>query len=101
VLPALLDAIPATRKLSADKAYDADHLRARLLARGTVPVIPNKADRKRLHPFDPGAYKKRNAVEQMFCRLKDFRRVATRYDKLTQNYLAALCIPAAIAYWIK
>jgi transposase len=66
-----------------------------------VPVILNKADRKRLHPFDPAAYKKRNVVERMFCRLKDRRRIATRYDKLAQNYLSALCIAAAIAYWIK
>jgi len=101
VLPFLLHAIPAARTLAADRAYDADHLRAVLLARGTLPVIPNKPDRKRRHPFDPSAYKKRNAVERMFCRLKDFRRIATRYDKLAQNYLAALCIAAAIAYWIK
>ena len=62
----------------ADGGYDSDRLRALLIRRGTIPVIPNGHTRKRLHPFDMLEYRRRNIVERMFCRLKDWRRVATR-----------------------
>jgi transposase len=51
-------------------------------------------------PHDTRAYRKRNLVERMFCRLKDFRRIATRYDKLARNFLAATMIAAAILRWL-
>lgn len=82
-----------------DKGYDANALRALLTSRGTNPVIPNKNCRKIDLPFDVDAYKQRNVIERMFCRLKDFRRVATRYDKLARNFLAAVCIAAAVIWW--
>jgi transposase len=50
--------------------------------------------------FSPYLYRDRNAIERMFCRLKDFRRVATRYDRLAVNYLAAVLIAATLAYWL-
>jgi putative transposase len=84
----------------ADTAYDSDALRASLIACGTRPVIPNNPRRKRRHPFDRTAYKMRNAIERTFSRLKDFRRIATRYDKLASNYLAAVAIATIVAYWI-
>ncbi len=84
----------------ADAAYDSDALRASLIARGTRPVIPNNPTRKRKHPFDRSAYKMRNVIERTFSRLKDFRRIATRYDKLASNYLAAVAIATIVAYWI-
>lgn len=74
--------LPASAPLAADRSYDSDALRRLLIARGTTPVIPNGPRRKNLHPFDRTAYKRRNLVERAFCRIKDFRRVATRYDKL-------------------
>ena len=81
-------------------AYDANKL-LRLIKRiGAEPVIPNKTDRKRRHSFDAVRYKRRNAIERCFCRLKDFRRVATRYDKLARNYLSSLFLAALVAYWI-
>jgi transposase len=101
MLPVMLDALPPAEELLADKAYDSDKVRADLLERGTRPVIPNKDDRKFLHPFDRKRYKKRNAIERMFCRLKDFRRIATRYDKLARNYLAALCLAALVTCWLR
>jgi len=91
---------PAPATLAADRAYDSDALRRLLLDQGTQPVIPNGPRRKRLHPFDAQAYKRRNLVERAFCRLKDFRRVATRYDKLASTYIAAVCLAAIIAWWI-
>lgn len=83
----------------ADTAYDADKLRKFLIERGTTPVIPNNPTRKRIQPFDPVAYKQRNLVERMFCRLKDWRRVATRYDKLAATFASAVFIAAIVIWW--
>lgn len=84
----------------ADAAYDSDALRTRLIAIGCTPVIPNNPTRKRTHPFDRNAYRMRNVIERTFCRLKDWRRIATRYDQHATNYLAAVAIAATISYWL-
>jgi transposase len=99
VAPVLLAALPPARLCAGDAAYDGDGLRQFLLARGTQPVIPNNPTRKRFHPFDAAAYKQRNLIERMFCRLKDWRRIATRYDKLATNFAAAVALAAAITWW--
>jgi transposase len=91
---------PATRSLIADKGYDGDELRADIVKRGATPVIPNKSNRVVIHPFNKRVYKGRNVIERCFCRLKDFRRIATRYDKLARNFLAAVHLAAIVAYWI-
>lgn len=101
MLPVMLDAVPTADELLADKAYDSDKVRDDLARRGTRAVIPNKDDRKYLHPFDKRRYRKRNAIERMFCRIKDFRRIATRYDKLARNYLAGLCLAALVSCWLR
>ena len=87
-------------RLLADRAYDGDALRHNLAARGTLAVIPNKINRVNRFPFDPDAYKLRNAVERAFCRLKDFRAIATRYDKLARNFLAAVAL-ASTRLWLR
>ncbi len=69
-------------------------------ANGTLPNIPPKANRGWKPCFSPVLYRSRNAIERMFCRLKDFRRVATRYDRLATNYLAAVCLAATVSYWL-
>jgi transposase len=94
----LLTALPAGRLCACDAAYDSDGLRRFLTERGTMPVIPNNPTRKRVHPFDPEAYKLRNLIERMFCRLKDWRRIAPRDDKLATNFAAAVAL-AAIVLW--
>ncbi len=91
--------MPPARRCLADTAYDSDDLRGFLLDRGTLPVIPNNPTRKRLHPFNQKAYRQRNIIERMFCRLKDWRRIATRYDKLATNFAAAVAIAALILWW--
>lgn len=96
----LLEPLPSARLCAADTAYDSDALRRFLIARGTCPVIPNNPTRKHLHPFDRQAYRRRNLIERMFCRLKDWRRVATRYDKLATNFAAAVLLAAAVTWWI-
>lgn len=70
-------------------------------SRAVLRLVEASADyRKRLHPFDRDAYKRRNLVERAFCRLKDFRRVATRYDKLAATYAAAISLAAIVAWWL-
>jgi putative transposase len=84
----------------ADAAYDSDRLRLSLIERGTHPVIPNNPTRKHHHPFDRRLYRLRNLIERTICRLKDWRRIATRYDKLANNFLAAVTIAATIIFWL-
>jgi DDE family transposase len=67
--------------------------------RGTTDVIPSKTSRKVELALDDLAYKGRNVIERMFCRLKDFRRVATRYDKLAHNFLSAIALAAVVTCW--
>jgi transposase len=90
--PALVAAAGPISRLLADKAYDTNLLRAVLADNGIEPVIPSIRRRKSLIPYDVHAYRQRNLIERMFCRLKDFRRVATRYDKLARNFFAATVI---------
>lgn len=91
--------LPPARLCVADAAYDSNGLRAFLAELGTSPVIPNNPTRKRFHPFDKQAYKQRNLVERMFCRLKDWRRIATRYDKLAHMFASAVYLAAAVIWW--
>jgi transposase len=98
VATALITGVPAGGCLAADAAYDSDGLRCFLLERGTVPVIPNDPTRKRHHPFDETAYRQRNLIERMFCRLKHWRRIAARYE-LPANFAAAVMLAAVIIWW--
>ena len=84
--------------LGADKGYDADWLRTDLREAGITPVIPGKRGRKRKIRHDTRRYRERWRIEATFNRLKDFRRIATRYDRLATNYLAAVCLAATISY---
>ena len=87
-------------RVLADRAYDARSLREELAERRIKAVIPPNPTRKHPHRYDKTAYKGRNVIERMFCRLKDFRRIATRYDRLARNFLASVCLVAAIVWWI-
>jgi transposase len=86
--------------LLADRGYDHDQLREDLRARGTIPVIPGKKNRKIEVEYDSYIYKERNAVERFFNRIKHFRRIATRYDKTAIMFLGGLML-ASILLWIK
>lgn len=99
VAPELIGLL-APKLLIADTAYDSDAFRSLLERRGTLPVIPNNPTRKRLHPFDRETYRMRNVIERTYSRLKDFRRIATRYDKLAQNFLAAVMLVSTVCYWL-
>jgi transposase len=97
--PRLIRRTRAARKLLGDKAYDSAPLRRWLKDRGTRAVVPNKTNRKQPFSFDRNAYKQRHRIEDAFCRLKDFRRIATRYDRLARNFLASICLVAAVVWW--
>ena len=86
----------------ADKAYDADHFHQTIKTMGAIAVIPPRPERRPPYPqpCDWGLYRERNLVERMFAKLKQFRRVATRYDKLLQNFRGFVLI-AAIVLWLR
>jgi transposase len=96
---ALIEAQPAVIVM-ADTAYDADHFRDRIVAAGALAVIPNNPSRSIKLPFDKVLYKERHLVECCFSKLKQFRRVATRYEKTARNFLAIITIAATIL-WIR
>jgi putative transposase len=96
---ALLDKCQAPARLLADKGYDANSLRDRLASTKTEAVIPSTKSRKTPIPHDVEAYRQRNLIERAFCRLKDWRRIATRYDKLAINFASAVAIAAVIIWW--
>lgn len=98
--PALVAAAGPVKHLIADKAYDANSLRQLLAAQHTKPVIPSTASRRQPIPYNRTLYRQRNVIERMFARLKDFRRVATRYDKLARNFLAGAMIVATLVWWL-
>ena len=96
----LLEDIATPRRLLADKAYDADKLRNWLKQRRIKAIIPSSAARRTPYPLDRTAYRRRNVIERMFGKLKNWRRIATRYDRLAQNYLAALALVSIVVAWI-
>lgn len=96
---ALIDKCPAPRRLIADRGYDANSLRRRLAAAQTEAVIPSTRSRKAPIPYDANTYRQRNLIERAFCRLKDWRRIATRYDKLANNFASAVAIAAIVIWW--
>lgn len=95
----LLANLPAPDWLLADTAYDSDGLRRFLIERGALPVIPNNPTRKHPQPFDRNLYKARNTIERTIGRLKDWRRIHTRYDKLAANFASAVAIAAILTSW--
>jgi transposase len=98
--PALLEHLIGAKHLLGDKGYDSDDMRQGLRSQGVAPVIPGRSNRKKPIVIDDDRYRERHLIENAFCRLKDFRRVATRYDKLAANFLSAVALAALIAYWL-
>ena len=96
----LIRRVKPPKRMLGDKAYDSAELREELDERGTKPVIPNRSNRKQPYRFSKRLYKLRWRIESAFNRLKDFRRIATRYDRLARNYLASVCLVATLVWWI-
>lgn len=97
---ALLSELSDAKQMLADRGYDADWYRAALEDRGIAPCIPSRTGRKVAFPHDQVRYKKRHKIENCFARLKDWRRVATRYDRCPKVFLSACALAAIVMFWL-
>ena len=86
--------------VTADKAYDSQKVRQQIKDEGALPVIPSRSNAAKKAYCPKRFYRRRHKIENYFCRIKDWRRIATRYDKLARNFLAATALVGAL-YWIK
>ena len=96
----VLDALPPAASLIADRGYDSTWFRQELAARGIQPCIPSSRSRKRPYPFDKDLYRQRHKIENLFAKLRDWRRVATRYDRCAHTFFSAICIDAIVIFWL-
>jgi putative transposase len=96
----LMNKLPLAKELLADRGYDADWFRDGLKAKEILPCIPPKKNRKVQHTYDKVLYRQRHKIENMFGRLKDWRRIATRYDRCAHTFKSAITIAAIVIYWI-
>jgi transposase len=86
--------------LIGDKGYDSDEFRNALKAKGISPCIPPRKGRNSPTGYCKKLYKQRHKVENMFGRLKDWRRIATRYDRCAHTFFSAICIAATVIYYL-
>jgi putative transposase len=86
----LIDALPPARHLIADRGYDSDFYRAALRHRGITPCIPSRKNRKAPVAYDKLLYRRRHKVENLFAKLKDWRRIAMRYDRRAHTFMSAI-----------
>jgi len=96
---ALIEGLPA-EVVMADAAYDSERLRDAIASKGAIAVIPNNPSRARKYPLDKHLYADRHLIECCFSKLKQFRRVATRFEKTARHYLAVVTIAATIL-WLR
>ena len=97
----MLPALPKAATLTGDKGYDSDGFRNALLERGIKPCIPPKTNRKLQHTFDAKLYKKRHKIENSFGWLKDWRRIAMRYDRCAHTFFSAICIATVFIFYLR
>jgi transposase len=96
----MLHVLPKAKALLGDKGYDADWFRDALTERGITACIPSKTNRKVPIPHDRALYRQRHKIENMFGRLKDWRRIHTRYDRCAHTFMSAISIAATIIFWL-
>lgn len=96
----VLDALPAARTLIADRGYDSAAFRQALIDKGIEPCIPSSRSRKIPYAYDKALYRQRHKVENLFAKIKDWRRIATRYDRCAHTFFSAICIAAAVIFWL-
>ena len=97
---AVLSDLPDAKPMLADRGYDADWYRQARKDTGITPCIPSRKSRKRPTPHDADRYKKRHKIENSFARLKDWRRVATRYDRCPKVFLSACALAVVVMFWL-
>jgi transposase len=96
----VLVALPPAKTLIADRGYDSAAFRQALVAKGIEPCIPSSRSRKTPYPYDKTLYRQRHKVENLFAKLKDWRRIATRYDRCAHTFFSAICIAATVIFWL-
>ena len=96
----MIDAFPKAKVLLGDRGYDPDWFRHALIERGITPCIPSKTNRKVPIPHDRALYRQRHRVENMFGKIKDWRRIHTRYDRCAHTFMSAICIAATVIFWL-
>lgn len=96
----VVDALPPAKALIADRGYDSTAFRQALAAKGIEPCIPSSRSRKIPYPHAKALYRQRHKIENLFAKLKDWRRIATRYDRCAHTFFSAICIAAAVIFWI-
>lgn len=96
----VIEHLPKASHLIADRGYDSAWFRKALTDKGIEPCIPSSRSRKVPFPYDKGIYRQRHKVENLFAKLKDWRRIATRYDRCAHTFFSAICIAATIIFWI-
>ena len=100
VVDQVLDTPKPPLAVVADKAYDSEKVRQHIRDEGALPVIPSRSNATKKAYCPKRIYRRRHKIENYFCRIKDWRRLATRYDKLARNFLAAADLVGTL-YWIK
>ena len=96
----LFDALPRAKELLGDKGYDSEWFRAALTARGITSCIPPKSNCEVQYHYDKAVYKKRHRIENLFAKIKDWRRIHTRYDRCAHAFMSAICIAATVIFWL-
>jgi putative transposase len=96
----LLHRLPRAKELIADRGYDADWFRTALKRKGMTPCIPPRKHRKTQRRYCKTLYKQRHKIEIMFNRLKDWRRIAMRYDRCAHTFFSALCLAAIVIFYL-
>jgi transposase len=97
---AILPDLPKAKELLADRGYDANWFREALAERKINACIPSKSNRKKPIPHNKELYRQRHKVENMFGRLKDWRRIHTRYDRCAHTFMSAIYIAAIVIFWL-
>lgn len=96
----MLPSLPRARELLGDKGYDSNRFRQALTLRGIKPCIPSTKSRKVPITYDKSLYRQRRRIKNMFGRIKDWRRVAMRYDRCAHTFFSAICLAATVLFWI-
>jgi transposase len=92
--------LPPARELIADRGYDSNPFRTALAERGIAACIPPKKNRRAAIPYDKALYRQRHRIEIAFGRLKDWRRIATRYDRCATTFFGAITLAAIVTFWL-
>jgi transposase len=96
----MLDALRKAKALIADRGYDSNWFRNALHSRGVTPCIPPTRNRKIPLDYDKALYRTRHKIENLFAKLKDWRRIATRYDRCAHTFFSAICIAATVTFYL-